>query len=150
MLKNQIDGVFLTSLKKIKVEGGDVLHAVKKHDRGFKEFGEAYFSTVSYKSIKAWKKHTLMTLNLVVPFGKVSVVIYDDRVDSKTHGSFNQFIIGAKNYYRLTIPPSLWFGFKGMYKQTSIILNVANIVHDPNEVKRKDLKDLLFNWENLK
>ena len=39
-------GVIETSLKHIRVPGGDVLHALKITDEGFDGFGEAYFSMV--------------------------------------------------------------------------------------------------------
>ena len=126
------------------------MHVIKKNDVGYVKFGEAYFSTIIYRSIKAWKKHNIMTLNLVVPIGKVSVVIYDDRVNSKTKGFFNKFTIGSKKYCRLTIPPSIWFGFEGLAQSPSIVLNIADIIHDQNEVERKKIEDLVFNWESLK
>ena len=65
----------LTPLKIIDVEGGNVLHAIKDTDQGFKKFGEAYFSTIEPGAIKAWKRHRKMTLNLVVPIGKIKFVM---------------------------------------------------------------------------
>ena len=44
---------------------GDVLHALKESDRTFKRFGEAYFSTIICGQVKGWKRHRLMTLNLL-------------------------------------------------------------------------------------
>ena len=62
-----IDGVILTSLEIIQVEGGNVLHAMKNGDTGFSGFGEAYFSSVEHKVIKGWKRHFEMILNIAVP-----------------------------------------------------------------------------------
>ena len=46
----------LTPLKKIKVDGGDVMHAIKKTDKEFKGFGELYFSFIDklYNSIHSF------------------------------------------------------------------------------------------------
>jgi dTDP-4-dehydrorhamnose 3,5-epimerase len=79
-----IEGVILTPLRKIYHPLGDILHGMKKNDKGFAGFGEAYFTTVHGNQIKGWNKHKKMTLNLVVPVGKVVFVLYDDRKGSKT------------------------------------------------------------------
>ena len=60
-----------TDLNIIEAESGTVLHALKKTDPEFKEFGEVYFSTVIKNAVKAWKLHQHMTLNLIVPVGSV-------------------------------------------------------------------------------
>ena len=70
--------VLITPLKRIKVTNGDVLHALKKTDLGFSDFGEAYFSCIEKNQIKAWKKHKVMTLNLIVPYGRVKFVFTED------------------------------------------------------------------------
>ena len=81
-----IEGVFITPQNIIETPGGDVMHAMKEIDAGFYGFGEAYFSEVSFNSIKAWKRHKQMTLNLVVPVGKIKFVLFDNR-----EGSNDQF-----------------------------------------------------------
>ena len=73
-----MDGVNLTPLKQIHNPKGDIFHAMKKSDVGFNGFGEAYFSTINQDDIKGWKKHTQMTINLVVPFGEIEFVVYDE------------------------------------------------------------------------
>ena len=39
--------IMITPLARITTVGGDVLHAMKKNDQGYSDFGEAYFSLVS-------------------------------------------------------------------------------------------------------
>ena len=36
----------------------------------------------------------------------------------------------------------IWVGFKGLSKNGSLLLNIANIGHDPLEVEKKTLKKL--------
>ena len=139
-----ISDIKLTSLKRIHLSGGDVLHGMKASEEGYSGFGEAYFSEIKFGEIKAWKKHTQMTMNLVVPLGEVRFVFADQT------GSFREEIIGSSNYYRLTVPPGIWFGFQGIFENTSIILNISNIEHSPLEVERKELEDFKFNWELIK
>ena len=116
-----VNEISTTPLKRIPVIGGDVLHAMKKTDHGFSGFGESYFSQIESGVVKAWKKHSKMTLNLIVPIGRVRFVFKDN------DGLFREEIIGDDNYVRLTIPPGIWFGFKGDFENTSLILNIANI-----------------------
>ena len=55
-------------------------------------------------------------------------------------------VAGADGYARLTVPPMIWVGFQGLGRQTSLVLNIANIEHSPEEVERKELDEIKFNW----
>ena len=138
--------LIITPLDIIKVNKGDVMHAMKSHDPGFSGFGEAYFSMVSYNAIKAWKRHHEMTLNLVVPVGKIRFVLFDDRKASNTQ--FQEVIISKDNYCRLTVPPMVWIGFQGLSDNGSMLLNIADIEHNPHEVDKKNIEQIEFNWSN--
>lgn len=144
-----IKDIILTPLKKIDQPQGDIYHAMKKSDPGFDGFGEAYFSTIRQREIKAWKKHTLMTLNLVVPVGEIKFVVYDCREDSKTKDEIFEIVLSPDNYKRLTIPPNLWMGFQGLGEGLNLLLNIANIEHDPDETEKKDVFAFKYNWEGL-
>ena len=47
-----IKDVVITNLDIINTPGGDVMHAMKKTDNGFKSFGEAYFTHIHKGAIK--------------------------------------------------------------------------------------------------
>ena len=144
-----IEGVIFTPLLIIDTEGGDVLHAMKESDVGFSGFGESYFSIVESVAIKGWKLHHEMVLNLVVPVGSVRFVVFDEREGAKTIGQFSKIVLSRENYGRLTIPPKLWVAFQGVDEQDSLILNIANIPHNPNEVERRALKEIDYSWINV-
>jgi len=141
-----INDVLITPLDIIETSGGNVMHAMKEIDAGFYGFGEAYFSEVDFNSIKAWKRHQQMTLNLVVPVGKIKFVLFDDRKGS--NNQFQEITISRDSYYRLTVPPMVWVGFKGLSENGSMLLNIANIRHDLHEVDRKNIKEIKFNWNS--
>jgi dTDP-4-dehydrorhamnose 3,5-epimerase len=143
-----IEGIYITSLKCIQHPKGDIMHGMKKSDPGFNGFGEAYFSSVIKNEIKAWKRHSLMTLNLIVPEGEIKFVIYDDRESSKTAGAFQELVLSKKNYKRLTIPPNVWLGFQGVGSGLNLLLNLANIEHDPNEQENISIENsvIAYNW----
>lgn len=145
-----IDDITLTSLKIIETPGGDVMHAMKKSAPGFYGFGEAYFSKIEEHAIKAWKMHRSMTLNIVVPLGEIRFVIFDDRADSDSFRQFREVRLSVKNYQRLTVPPGLWMGFQGLASPYSVLLNMADMEHDPEESDTKTIAEINFDWGNIK
>lgn len=136
--------VLLTPLSRIETTGGDVLHAMKQSDVGYAGFGEAYFSWVSAGTVKAWKRHTRMTMNVVVPVGLVRFVFR--WVDTDGAEEFLVEDVGVERYVRITVPPGVWFGFQGLAAPQSLVLNIASIPHDPHEVERLALSDVNYPW----
>lgn len=133
--------ISLTPLSRIVTGGGDVLHAMKQNDAGYAGFGEAYFSWVAAGAVKGWKRHTRMTMNVVVPVGSVRFVFHLDGSDQ-----FRVEDIGVDRYARITVPPGIWFSFQGLSEPQSLVLNIASIPHDPNEVERLALSDINYDW----
>lgn len=136
-----LDDVVLTPLARIETAGGNVLHAMKQSDAGYAGFGEAYFSWVAQGSVKAWKRHAQMTMNLIVPLGKVRFVFHLDGGEG-----FRVEEIGPDRYARITVPPGIWFGFQGLAAPQSLVLNIASIPHDPKEVERRTPTEITYGW----
>ena len=141
MGKKLLDKIKVIPLNILKSPSGKIMHVLKKNQLKNWSFGEAYFSIIKFNKTRAWKYHLKMTLNLVVPKGKVKFVFY-----SKKDNIFKTIQIGEKKYSRLMVPPKIWFGFKGIGKPESIILNLANIQHNPKEVLRCKKNKIKFNW----
>ena len=137
-----LDDILVTPLKRIPTVGGDVMHGLKKSDNGFNGFGEVYFSWVEQGAIKAWKCHQRMTLNLIVPVGEVSFVFHL----TNQKNSFRTENIGEERYLRLTVPPGIWFGFQSIASERSLLTNLADMAHDPDEVLRKKTFEIDYNW----
>ena len=135
-----MDKIVLTPLKQILHPKGDIYHGMKKSDVGFDGFGEAYFSTINKDEVKGWKKHTEMTLNLVVPVGEIEFIVYDE--DKK---EFFNIKLSQENYQRLTVKPQAWMAFKGC-KDFNMLLNLASIEHDPKEAENKELDEIYYEW----
>jgi len=135
-----MDGVILTPLKQISNPKGNIFHGMKKSDAGFAGFGEAYFSTINQDDIKGWKKHTEMTLNLVVTVGEIKFVVYDE--ETKEFFSVN---LSQNNYQRLTVKPNLWMSFQGV-GEYNMLLNLASIEHNPNEAINIGIEEIKYEW----
>lgn len=138
---SEVSQILVTPLKRIPLAGGDVLHGMKCSDPGYVDFGEAYFSIIEAGAVKAWKRHLRMTLNFVVPIGSAYFVFLDEQ------GAIRVEVVGAERYVRLTVPPGIWFGFRGLVTPYSLLMNVADIPHDPAEIERKGQDEILFDWE---
>jgi len=140
-----IDGVIVTPLKQIPTDNGAVFHGLKKSEASFHGFAEAYFSWIHANHIKGWKKHTQMILNIIVPIGKIQFALFDDRENSPSKGQTFKIEIGEKNYQRLTVPAGIWVAFKGL-DEKNMLMNLANLEHNPNEAVEKKLSEIDFPW----
>ncbi|MCU0346528.1 MAG: dTDP-4-dehydrorhamnose 3,5-epimerase family protein [Saprospiraceae bacterium] len=134
----KIDDCLLTPLRIIPSEKGAVMHALRCTDEGFSDFGEAYFSTVKKGVKKGWRRHRLQTMNLVVPVGRIRFRLHDGRPDSPTFGLFDEVELSPENYQRLTVPPGVWLAFEGLADGLNLLLNIADLPHDPAEVETRD------------
>ena len=144
-----IEGLLITPTKIISTIGGDVFHAMKKSDLGYAGFGEAYFSTIEPNAIKAWKRHSTQTQNLAVPVGRIRLVVYDDRKVSATQGQVQVKELGRPDaYFRIQIPPELWYGFSCISVTPALLANCADLPHDPKESELRPFNDpdIPYQW----
>lgn len=142
-----IDGVIIEPLKQIADPRGKVLHMIRSDSKNFTKFGEIYFSSVNSRSVKAWRKHKLMTQHFAVPMGEILLVLYDDRERSSTKGEIQEVHLGGDNYNLVRIPPLVWYGFKGISIMPALIANCTDIPHDPSETEKFEFNDLKIPYQ---
>ena len=134
----------------INDQRGAVLHMLRSDAPDFDNFGECYFSEVKPKVVKAWKYHHIQAQNLVVPIGRVRVVVYDDRGESTSRGEVQILELGRPDeYFRLHIPPQLWYGFQCLSDSPALLANCTNFLHDPmkSELRAVDDANIPYQWE---
>lgn len=143
-----INGVQVIPLQRIPDERGTILHMLRRTDPHFTQFGEIYFSTIFPGAVKGWHLHHGMTLNYACPFGRIKLVIYDDRDASPTRGELQEVFLGPDNHSLVIIPPEVWNGFKGLQAPFSIVANCATEPHDPTRSERLDPYDnpIPYDW----
>lgn len=149
MMVSQIHGVLITELRQIRDERGSILHVLRADESKFTSFGECYFSEVLSGQVKAWKRHSLQTQELAVPVGRIKMVIYDDREGAETRGQVQVLEMGRPDaYYRLGVPPGLWYGFQCISEVPALLVNCASIPHDPEEAEQRPMNDpgIPFEW----
>jgi dTDP-4-dehydrorhamnose 3,5-epimerase len=143
-----IEGVVFTELRQLVDQRGAVLHMLRCDSPGFTRFGECYFSETMPGVIKAWKRHREQTQNLAVPIGRVRIVVFDERQSSPTRGNLQIFELGRPDHYgRLRIPPGLWYGFRCISNVPALVVNCADLPHDPadNELQPSD-SAIPYSW----
>jgi dTDP-4-dehydrorhamnose 3,5-epimerase len=141
-----IDDITITPLKIIPDNRGKVMHMLRNDSKIFQGFGEIYFSTIFLNSVKAWHLHKESTLNYVCISGKVKLVLYDDRNDSRSNGEYQELILSPEKYFLVTIPKNIWNGFKGIQEGESIIANCLTLPHNEKEMVRREFTDKYFNY----
>jgi dTDP-4-dehydrorhamnose 3,5-epimerase len=146
-LVDRIDGVTIVPLARIPDERGTIFHMLRRTDAHFIEFGEIYFTSIYRDVIKGWHRHRDMTLNYACVWGRIKLVLFDDRPDSPTRGGVMERFLGPDDYSLAVIPPGIWTGFKGM-TDVAIVANCATLPHDPARTERADpLGDLVdYDW----
>jgi len=146
--KKIIEGVILTKLKQIKDDRGAVFHVIKNDSESFYSFGEAYFSKINENVIKGWKFHKKMKQNFCVPYGKLKLVLFDNRVNSESRGQLNEILLDdMENYIRVTVPENIWYSFKCISNDYCLLLNIANIKHDKEESMQMELDNDIIPYE---
>lgn len=130
-------GVF--DLRRIPLQGGDVLKGMMGSDGLSSDFGELYFSFIEFGYVKGWKRHNRMSSNLIVPVGAVKFVFIGD-----DPGDRLEIISGEGEHRRISVPPGFWMAFSGLTKGPNLVVNIADIPHDDNEEDRKSLAAFEF------
>ena len=143
-----IEGLSLFPLKQITDERGAVYHFLKSTSPSFKGFGEAYYSRINESVVKGWKLHKSISQNFCVPYGKVRIVIYDDRLDSSTNGTVLEIILDdSENYNLLSMVPGLWYSFKCESSGYALLANIIDMTHTPDESMNLPLGTLSIPYE---
>ncbi len=135
-MSKDLDQIKFTKLQIINVEGGNVFKIMKKSNHKEFSFKEAYFSSIDFNFVKGWKMQSKMQSNICVPIGRVKFTFV-----SKDYKEHKTLIIGEDNYGLISIPPKIWYSFKGLSKKTSLILNISDYEHDEKNIKKINLDE---------
>jgi dTDP-4-dehydrorhamnose 3,5-epimerase len=133
--KQPIQGVQVKQLKWITDERGKLMEMLRSDDSMLQKFGQVYVTTCYPGVVKAWHYHKKQDDNFVVIKGMAKVVLYDDREDSPTRGSVNEFFAGEDNPVLIHIPRLVIHGFKAYGSEPAY---VANTVTEPYNHEKPD------------
>jgi len=146
-----IEGVIVKKLRVMPDERGFLIELLRSDEEAFKEFGQVYLTTCYPGVVKGWHYHKKQMDNFICVKGMAKVVLYDNRENSPTYGEVNEFFIGEQNYSRITIPPMVIHGFKGVSKEMAYIINCPNKLYNydnPDEYRLPfDSDEIPYNWD---
>ena len=124
-------------IKKNKIisnKKGDILKFVDKKTKGFKGFGEIYFSEIKKNKTKGWNLHRKFYSILTVPYGKVEFNLIDPK-NKKTKPK--KIFLGRKKSF-FVCATRIWYSFKSKTK-ISLVVNILNNVHSQNETSKAEI-----------
>ena len=110
---------------------GDIYKIINKKSKNFSGFGELYLSSLNKGMSKGWNFHKKMTLNLFVVKGRVMFFLKRDKKVFRINLNEDQNEI-------LTIKPKVWVKMVNLSLKESKIINFANLVHNKNEIIKKE------------
>jgi dTDP-4-dehydrorhamnose 3,5-epimerase len=90
----------------------------------------AYAITIRPGRIKGWGMHRIQHDRYCVVNGKLRVVLYDDRADSPTRGTFAQFHFTDASPGLLRIPPGVWHADQNWGDTDALIVNFPTVAYD--------------------
>lgn len=146
-----IDGVVVKDLKPIADERGWLMELLRSDDPAFRKFGQVYMTTAYFGVVKGWHYHKIQWDNFACLAGMCKLVLYDDRPQSPTKGQVQEIFVGTHAPKRVTIPPLVWHGFKGISPEPAIMINVPTELYhysQPDEY-RKPWNDpsIPYDWD---
>lgn len=100
---------------------------------------QVHVTTTLPGRIRAWGLHQRSTDRLFVVSGLVSIIVYDGRQDSPTHGRVNEFRVSARNPGLLVIPPNLFHGWKNIGTDEAFIINMPSSQYEHDSPDALDL-----------
>ena len=150
-----IDGVKIKKLVVHHDERGMLMEILRADDSLFEKFGQAYITTAKPGFVKAWHYHKKQTDNFTCIKGKMRLVLFASRNNSKTKGELQEFTISVEeNPLLVQIPKNVYHGFESANGEESIVLNVCTVPynHDnPDEYRLPfDTDKIKYKWKGTK
>lgn len=145
-----IQDIRIKHLKVIQDERGWLMEILRNDDEIFQDFGQVYITTAYPGVVKAWHYHKKQTDNFTCIHGTMKVVLYDNRKDSSTYRTVNEFFIGERSPTLISVPPGIYHGFKAVGIDTAMFLNIPTHVYDydqPDEFRLPpDDPEVGYDW----
>jgi dTDP-4-dehydrorhamnose 3,5-epimerase len=135
-----IDGVRFRPVRPVPHEDGTVAEVARAiWDEIDLPIVQVHITTTLPGRVRAWGLHQASTDRLFVVRGLVSIMLYDGRQDSPTHGCLNEFRVSERNPGLLVIPPNLYHGWKNIGVDEAFIINMPSSQYEHDGPDALDL-----------
>ncbi len=98
-----------------------------------------HVTTTEPGRVRAWGLHRQSTDRLFVVKGLVSIVVFDGRKSSPTHGQVNEFKVSERSPGLLVVPPDLYHGWKVIGTTEAFIVNMPTSSYQYDQPDALDL-----------
>ncbi|HUW02298.1 MAG TPA: dTDP-4-dehydrorhamnose 3,5-epimerase family protein [Acidimicrobiales bacterium] len=138
--QDPIDGLRFRPTRPVPHEDGTVAEVARdRWDEIDLPILQVHVTTTLPGRIRAWGLHQRSTDRLFVVSGLISIVVYDGRQNSPTHGSVNEFRVSDRNPGLLVIPPNLYHGWMNIGTDEAFIINMPSSQYEHEEPDALDL-----------
>lgn len=77
-------------------------------------------------SVSAWHAHAHTTDRLIIHRGQLTLVLYDGRVGSRTHGRVHELHLADRRPTLVVVPPKVWHGVVNRTGTTGALINMTD------------------------
>jgi dTDP-4-dehydrorhamnose 3,5-epimerase len=150
----RIDGVEIARLAPHADHRGSLTEVLNEASPFWREpVVHSYLFTIRPGRIKGWGMHKRQADRYLGIRGQVRVVLFDGRVESATHGTYDQYYLGEELPSLLRIPPGVWHADQNVGPAEAAILNFPTVAYDPDEPDKYRIDphsgEIPFDWDAL-
>lgn len=152
--QTRIDGVKIRELKRNMDERGELVEIFRRDWARFfdKEPAMSYFSVTRPGAIRTWHRHSAGHIDyFVVLRGQMNVAVYDDRENSQSRGTVNDFVLGEQNMALLRVPGDCWHGMQCIGETPAIHVSFATELYDYENPDKERVdphdNDIPYDWD---
>jgi dTDP-4-dehydrorhamnose 3,5-epimerase len=146
-----ISGVQVKELKVNYDTRGYLMEILRCDDKIFSKFGQVYITTAKPGIVKAWHYHRRQDDYFCCIYGKMRLVMYDARKNSKTYGKLLDFELGLESPKLVKIPKGVYHGFKCISKVSAMVVNIPTLAYNrknPDEYRIDAFdNDIPYDWQ---
>ncbi len=110
----------------------------------------AYRITIRPGRIKGWGMHKLQADRYCIAAGDLRVVLFDGRVESRSHGEYDVFAFGSETPALLRIPPGVWHADQNTGDEDVEIVNFPTRAYDADDPDKYRIDphsgEIPFDW----
>jgi dTDP-4-dehydrorhamnose 3,5-epimerase len=135
-----IDGVIVKETRVVPKGNGSVveLYRADWFEAGAQAAGQVFVTRISVGGLSAWHAHAETRDRLTILEGHATLVLYDGRPGSATHGRVNEFHLIASRPTTIVVPARVWHGVRNVGAATCLVVNIPDIAYrytDPDHYR---------------
>jgi dTDP-4-dehydrorhamnose 3,5-epimerase len=122
-----IDGVTVHPVKNVLTDNG-YLTEIFRSDWGLPggKIEQVFIRTLEPGTVTAWHCHARTTDRLFCLTGRILLVLYDGRANSRTARTLFKLRFGIERPSLVVVPCGVWHGVKNLSAQSCILLNAVD------------------------